>query len=954
MFPNEEYMKTAFNGVSKQLGNIKKNIARSDWQQNDPTAPDYIKNRVGGYDVNGGEAMAQSGDAVTIVKNDIYARKIGSDTQYLHGALTSKDFVYAFMDNAKDEFKNIILGSSWVITDDYAYLDSGDGMPVIFALFAEASIPLEGFNQIREPGVYILVLKNDGYEPFIIKGISWGKIVKIPQKYLPDPEPKDTLVVKFTLTNSPTCKADHTGLEIHNAYKSGKVFIKGALASDDHSSVEIDGPCEVNDDGIFFTFQLNGLTVYIAMAHDNVGYVFIDATMFHFESDSRFSLKVTTPGWDGKIYAWGQEWNGSQIQSAYFDGKYRLYLYGVGNGKLTGVGNNGEFVLTGSDIHAKGSIEALRDVNGNTNMLGYCYANLFKNATSLVEAPELPATTLASGCYDSMFDGCTSLVEAPELPATTLASGCYDSMFDGCTSLVKVPKLPATTLATRCYGYMFCRCTSLVETPELPATTLMEQCYNRMFFGCTSLVKVPKLPATTLTTECYSSMFNKCTSLKLSATETDDYCIPYRIPSSGTGVDATLACSSMFANTGTKFTETPTINTTYYLHKSCGIVGMTDDPKPVPKTDEMTQPVGMDKWTGELFTKPSGGGGGASIDLGITGSTVGQVAKVKTVDNAGKPTEWEAASIEKGDDGYSPTAKVEATADGAKITITDKTGTTEATVKHGKDGTDGAPGKDGADGAPGKDGTDGANGITPTIGDNGNWYLGTVDTGKPSRGAKGDKGDTGADGKDGAGMDITGATVGQIAKITAVDMDGKPTAWEPVDMPSGSGGEVWEKVADITLEEQVNSIRVTFSACSAVYVQFQWGGIEDDLGNIDIAPNCNDTLNYGEHRASAAYVTTSTKAKHGYTFIRIDTRVGSVWTATSSTLSRADGSFGEITPDALMNCDIGVPNNFGISMMWPFYFTIKNEPLSNGIHSITAFGAGMAVGTTLKVWGIKK
>jgi hypothetical protein len=91
-------------------------------------------------------------------------------------------------------------------------------------------------------------------------------------------------------------------------------------------------------------------------------------------------------------------------------------------------------------------------------------------------------------------------------------------------------------------------------------------------------------------------------------------------------------------------------------------------------------------------------------------------------------------------------------------------------------------------------------GITPTIGDNGNWYFGTTDTGKPSRGATGAKGDTGvtgpagpvgpqgpagAPGKDGAGMDITGATVGQIAKITAVDASGVPTAWSPVDMPSG-------------------------------------------------------------------------------------------------------------------------------------------------------------------------
>nr|UVY68380.1 MAG: hypothetical protein [Bacteriophage sp.] len=69
-----------------------------------------------------------------------------------------------------------------------------------------------------------------------------------------------------------------------------------------------------------------------------------------------------------------------------------------------------------------------------------------------------------------------------------------------------------------------------------------------------------------------------------------------------------------------------------------------------------------------------------------------------------------------GADGYSPVAKVEETADGAKITITDKTGTTEATVKNGKDGANGAPGKDGSDGAPGKDG------VTPDI------KIGTVAT----------------------------------------------------------------------------------------------------------------------------------------------------------------------------------------------------------------------------------
>lgn len=102
----------------------------------------------------------------------------------------------------------------------------------------------------------------------------------------------------------------------------------------------------------------------------------------------------------------------------------------------------------------------------------------------------------------------------------------------------------------------------------------------------------------------------------------------------------------------------------------------------------------------------------------------------------------------------------------------------------------GAPGSPGSPGSPGKDG------LTPHIGDNGNWYLGDTDTGKPARGAPGAKGDPG---KDGAGMDITGATVGQIGVVAAVDADGVPTAWEPADMAGGGGCETWEKIADVAL-----------------------------------------------------------------------------------------------------------------------------------------------------------
>ena len=59
-----------------------------------------------------------------------------------------------------------------------------------------------------------------------------------------------------------------------------------------------------------------------------------------------------------------------------------------------------------------------------------------------------------------------------------------------------------------------------------------------------------------------------------------------------------------------------------------------------------------------------------------------------------------------------------------------------------------------------------------------------------------------------AKADITGATVDQIAKISAVDASGVPTAWEPVDMPSG-GGLQWIEVVDITTEEQTQKLTIS-------------------------------------------------------------------------------------------------------------------------------------------------
>jgi hypothetical protein len=141
------------------------------------------------------------------------------------------------------------------------------------------------------------------------------------------------------------------------------------------------------------------------------------------------------------------------------------------------------------------------DADSNYSLSGKdgAFYALFKKCANIVNVSEnfLPATTLAGRCYYSMFRDCTSLTQAPELPATTLASSCYEYMFTNCASLTQAPSLPATALAYYCYGFMFSKCTSLTQAPALPATTLGYGCYYQMFYGCNKLNYIKAMFTTT-------------------------------------------------------------------------------------------------------------------------------------------------------------------------------------------------------------------------------------------------------------------------------------------------------------------------------------------------------------------------------------------------------------------------------------------------------------------------
>ena len=200
----------------------------------------------------------------------------------------------------------------------------------------------------------------------------------------------------------------------------------------------------------------------------------------------------------------------------------------------------------------------------------------------------------------------------------------------------------------------------------------------------------------------------------------------------------------------------------------------------------------------------------------------------------------------------------------------------------------------------------------------------------------------------GTDMGITGAAVGQIAKITAVDASGVPTAWEPVDLPGG-GGDEWVKVAETTLTEIANEIRLNFDPCKAVYIEFQYGAVEGNLGVIGIYPNPQTPIYTAEKRTCAVDTTTSDKNKRGYIFCTIDRRKGTQWVATSQIFQRGDGAFGSIQPGNLMNCDIWVDND----NTWASLLLKEKLVGTDYINSVSAFGAGMNIGTTLTVWGIK-
>ena len=72
-------------------------------------------------------------------------------------------------------------------------------------------------------------------------------------------------------------------------------------------------------------------------------------------------------------------------------------------------------------------------------------------------------------------------------------------------------------------------------------------------------------------------------------------------------------------------------------------------------------------------------------------------------------------------------------------------------------------------------------------------------------------------------LGLTAATVGQTIKVKAVDTDGKPTAWEAVDM--AAGGKEWKKIIDAEIAESTMVFEAT-GLDNVTELYCEWSGLK--------------------------------------------------------------------------------------------------------------------------------
>ena len=210
-------------------------------------------------------------------------------------------------------------------------------------------------------------------------------------------------------------------------------------------------------------------------------------------------------------------------------------------------------------------------------------------------------------------------------------------------------------------------------------------------------------------------------------------------------------------------------------------------------------------------------------------------------------------SVIRGVDGFSPIAKVTQEADGAKITITDVDGTTTANVFNGARGEKGEQGEQGIQGNPGADGFSPIATVTKT-GDTATISI-TDKTGTTTASiSDGTDGTNGTNGQDGFSPIATVTKTGDTATISITDKIGTTTA-SISDGTNGTNGtngqDGFSPIANVSQSGGVTTISITDkigTTTSSITIPTKTSQLTND--------GANNTSTYVESSSLATVATT--------------------------------------------------------------------------------------------------
>lgn len=140
-----------------------------------------------------------------------------------------------------------------------------------------------------------------------------------------------------------------------------------------------------------------------------------------------------------------------------------------------------QFQMSGEFL-ASGSVMTLLDkTNERRDIPNFAFYALFRDCSALKSAPTIDVDNVGAYACSDMFNH-TSLMVAPELPATRVSNNSYANMFSNCGDLtVAPPELPADPVTGGSYAWMFENSPNIETAPKIRAQALADQCFYQMF-----------------------------------------------------------------------------------------------------------------------------------------------------------------------------------------------------------------------------------------------------------------------------------------------------------------------------------------------------------------------------------------------------------------------------------------------------------------------------------------